>query len=544
MLSTTLQFLRRPSAWRLSVSFQRSPAAAAPACSQLGWMLLALAVAYVGFRVAWLNDFMVHVDDIVPLSEAIRQNINPFSFADITKLSSFYTYPPGQFYLSLPLALLAPDYPTALLLFRLPSLLLWFAGLIVLWKVLRALWPEQPASHAGVIVLLALGSWRGFIESSQGYTYASAFLMTGVFAWFTLTPGGRSWLVRGPFAAFSTGVLLGLFSWLTYQTVFITAAAFGGYLILALFQRDWRRIGLAILTGLGFAGPFAWVAWKCLRHVLSFASGTPGWAPGLPGSTLGEKLLFPFRGWFDVLQANLTFVPWGLGSQIVATVATGIILAGLVFILLRVESLRRHSQVLWFLAAVLVIFTAGPFFRQFPLGPTRHTFVLQVPVLLAVALGLSAWRLPRWLLAATTAIIATLTLCFMPALLKRTGNHVDFALIEHYFHSNPQSRIVDLPASFTWDITYLARDDQKALDRIRWNNQFANVDELAAFLAAAPTSYLVSHRGPINDATREAMLRAGFIRIRPLAEIPPLGSTEIAKNFNGGNGFFFYALER
>jgi hypothetical protein len=138
---------------------------------QRTFLFIALAVgAYLTFRIVWLGKFMVHVDDILPLAECLRLRANPYYLADIVALSTRYTYPPGQFFLSLPLASLTADFHAALILYRLPSLLIWLAGLFGLYRLLRQLLPTASALILAVPVMLGLFSWRGFVESSQGYS--------------------------------------------------------------------------------------------------------------------------------------------------------------------------------------------------------------------------------------------------------------------------------------------------------------------------------------------------------------------------------------
>lgn len=547
MLNTTLSLLRRPGAWRLSLSTSRADPVAPPTDvtgHRLHCLLWIAIAGYVGFRVAWLNEFMTHVDDILPLTELIRQRLNPFSPSDLIRLSAFYTYPPGQFAVSLPLAWTAADFETALTLFRLPSLIFWLGGLALFWRVLRSLWPETPAIQHTFVILLGLVSWRGFIESSQGYNYGATTLVVATAMALTLTAGGRAWLVRNVGTAFAGGLLLGALTWLTYQALFVCAATLGGYALCALVQRDWRRFWLTIPLGLGFAGPFAAVAWLCLRHVLAYASGVPGWGRGVPGSSLAERLTFPFVGWFDVLQNNLTFVPWGRGSLVIGGIAAVVIVGGLAWVLLRPATRSASLPLVCFLAGIVAVFTAGPYLKKFFLGPTRHTFVLQLPILLAMALALNTTRVPERVWKGTIAVVLALAGWFMPQLLRQTRNHVDYRLIAHYLAANPEARIVDLPGSFTWEFTYLGRRDPRALERMRWNNQFPNATELAAFLGQSSRSFIVSHRAPPSEAMRSALKLAGFRELVPLAEIAPTGSTELIGNINGGNGFYFYELNK
>jgi hypothetical protein len=340
------------------------------------------------------------------------------------------------------------------------------------------------------------------------------------------------------------GLLLGALTWLTYQATFLVAAGFLSVFLLQLLAWNKRGLLLTVVAGVAFTIPLSIVVATCLRRVLSFASGIPGWAPGVPGAGLGAKVTFAFAAWFNVLKNNLTFLPWGWPTTLIAAAAALVIVAGISLIILDRNERARNLSTLLFLGSVAVVFSCGAYLRQFPLGVTRHTFVLQIPVLLALGLGLSAFRISARSAIICLTSIVIVAAYFYPRVVFATQNRVNQSLIEAEFSTAPDARIVDLPGSFTWNITYLARSDPTRLERIRWNNQFRDIGEMARFLAGAPRSFAVSHRAPMSDDFRKELLAAGVHEIHVLAAVAPIGSTELSGNLNGGNGFYFYQLDR
>ncbi|HET7537870.1 MAG TPA: hypothetical protein VFJ90_15530, partial [Candidatus Didemnitutus sp.] len=271
----------------------------------------------------------------------------------------------------------------------------------------------------------------------------------------------------------------------------------------------------------------------------------PTWvASSLPGSGLGAKLMFPFKAWFDVLQNNLTFLPWGWGSGLIAGIALLVILAGLGRVLLKRDLLTRHAPLLIFIAVLATGFTAGPFLHLFPLGATRHSFILQVPLLCALALALQTIAIRPFAAKSVAAMVVAGSVLAAPTVFADTRNRVDYELIRSYFERWPDTRIADLPGGFTWEITYLARQDPVKLERIRWFLQFKDPQALAKFLMQSDHALLVSHRAPMTPEMRAILRSAGGMKISTLAEVEPGQGTELSGRINGGNGFFLYLVER
>lgn len=515
-----------------------------PRDSALTFGSLAVLCAFLTWRLLMIGTVATHVDDLVPLAEHMRQHGGHGTFSQIIELSRFYTYPPGQFLISLPLTRLAATPEDMLFWFRLPSFLFWMAGLLGGYWLLRSLLGGTNERLATLAILPVLFSWRGIIESSQGYNYAAALPACVLIAALCLTERGQR-LHRHPAGAIVTGLLMGICCWFTYQAIFIAAASLAYLGLRSIQRRSLRELLATLVAAVAFAGPVWLVYHICLRYVLAFASGTPRWAGGVPGSTLGQKLTFPFRAWFEVVQNNFTFLPWGWPTVVLTSVVLAVIAIGLICLICRREKSGSLLPVLGWVACVMVVFLVGPYLGKFPLGATRHSFVLQWPLVLLWAAALSALPLSVSTYRSIIVLASIVFVAALPQLVERIRGRVDLRLIEHYLRRHPESRIVDSPGGFTWDFMLIAANDpERWLPRMRWHNQFSDIDEAAKFLAGTETSFMVSHRGPLGPETKDALRRAGFRQILSLSEIKPTGSNELSGNINGGNGFYFYELRR
>jgi hypothetical protein len=496
---------------------------------------------YVLFRLVALPDFLIHVDEFLPLAGLHFFGRSASSVKDIVALSRGYTYPPLQFLVSLPLSSWADDLRWTMFLFRLPSLVLWLGGIALLWKVLRGLWPETERVRLAVPVALALVSTRGFVESSQGYNYASVVLIGAIMAW-TLTDQGFRRITTNLWWSGGTGIALGCLVWLSYQTVFLAGAAFVAMMLPALTARNWGEVKRVVGIIGGFAVPTLVVAVLCLRPAMAHASGTPDWARGLPGDSTIGQFVFPFGAWLEVLQNVLTMVPWGTGSLAVAAIGAVVILWGACRAVRGPRPPADRARLWIFLGTVAAGFTVGPYLNLFPLGGTRHTFVLQVPVLLALAAGLAELRFgPRTLKVALAAICVAGAIS-LPGLVERTRYHVDFALLESLIHGNPGSRVVDLPGAFTWEHSYLAKSDPSARSRLQWHIWLEGDAGVADYLAGTPVSFAISNSGPMTPAMWKLLAERGKT-IEELRAIPPTGSNELSSHYRSGeNGFYLYRI--
>ena len=492
-------------------------------------------------RLFWLKSTATHVDGLLPLGSYLWLHAGEGNLLNIFFLSRDYTYPPGQYLLTLPLLSWVQSYQDVLFWFRLPSLLAWTAGLGGAFLLVHRVLGPRGLLPALAVSVLALFSWRGWIEGSQGYVYASTFPLTAMMAFFVLTESGRRWLAD-PLPAFGIGIIWGISLWFSYQMLFVAAASFAFIGLRSLHRRSGREITGTIAAAAGFGIPAAIVYHQILRTVLQWASGTPSWAGGLPMDGIRGGMTFPLTAWFEVVQSNFSFMPWGWPSKVFAF-GWLLLVAGGLFRVWRNKALRTScGSALWWLVAIVVVFTAGPYLGKFPLGATRHSFVLTVPMLLATAIALRGYNFSGRAYSGGLVVGAVVfAVNFLP-FWERTRNHVDLQLLHDEMQAAPSARMVDLPGSYTWDHVLLAWKSPQMLDRLKRSADLKADADWENWVTETPTCFLLSHRAPLSSVDRERLLVAGAGRIETLAEQPPVGGTELAGIINGGNGFYLYRV--
>lgn len=533
----------------------------------------AVVVLLVLLRLAILAKMMTSVDDIGPLID-LTLNRNTGMFGTLHYIGTNWSYAPATFALTKTLLFLAHDYESTLFWGRLPSVLFWATGIycafLLSLKVFRK--AEFSTALATLVGVLLAVSWRGLIESSQGYNYAATLPVAAVVIWtFCFTERRR------PFAM---GLSLGLLSWITYQAIFLGAAWFLGWLIFIVADRDRKAVGAWLRGGVGFVIPVIAIFFFSLR--LWSKNGVPEWAQhDVPGAGLLTKVTFAPAAWFRVVQNNFTFVPWGIGSVLIAIAILAITAYGLVR---RQNSADRDSsetRLQVYVASVVVVWTVGAYLHRFPLGTTRHSYILQLPIAMVLALSVSAFRPDKRFLYATSALIVLVFGLFAPHLYRLTVSRIDMPLLEAQARANPSAAVIDPFFSFTWDQMLMSPDlrtrafeaehrqndqptawDQVLKVRSRllrlplppvYEETFRRDWETVLSDPHTPSLILVSHRARLTPEQRGALAANGFATVQPITEVEPFNLANRQTNgMDGGldqgyffsNGFFLYLASR
>ena len=206
---------------------------------------------------------------------------------------------------------------------------------------------------------------------------------------------------------------------------------------------------------------------------------------------------------------------------------------------------RASSQVgrlVTFTLCALGVFALGGLAGKFPFGPTRHTYVLQGPILLAFSAALSALapaaprRLQAWLAPLGTLALAGLVAAGYPGFEDSIRNHFDMEAIRALARSAPgRVVIMNLPRSYTWEHHLL----EDSFREPRFSMRSGEALWAASLKERPDAMVLFSHRAPLTETSRHELQQAGCT-VRTVREIPPVGSTELMGNINGGNGYFLY----
>jgi hypothetical protein len=390
----------------------------------------------------------------------------------------------------------------------------------------------------------AVFSLRGMTESSQGYNYASTTLVAVGITWAMVSARGAEILQgkRGWIQCALFGFALGWTNWFTYQAILILVSGYLSLGILALLKKDRTAI-----FGIGVAGIFTLLPFFGLYEYLlkfSIGRGLPNWAtlprsPGFFGS-----VSFLFNGWFLALQNNLAIVPWGIQTRILASLF--LILLGVFLISLRKRDWKNSTFVRLnlFLGALFFVFSIGCLLEKFPLGPTRHTFVLQVPILLLLMGALERLRPKASAVAVSCLVLITAFWIQLPKFDRSVKNQIDYPRIRQLVTTSPNVALMDVPHSWTWDHEILSRELNQAGHSTRTIlGEFNPISNLESD-KSIQTLILISNRFGMNEDQKNTLRQAGFKEIQTLVEIAPTGSTELSGIINGGNGFYLYLAKR
>lgn len=502
-------------------------------------------------RLATVSQFTTHVDDILPLTEAIRRGINVYSPWEVIKLSRNYTYAPLQFVFSLPLAFSLSDSWLGLLFWsRAFSLIIWAMGVAVGFRVLESILGAEKRLLAILGGLIMAFSLRGAAESSQGYNYASTLIITVGMGWLIATESGHAFLKRSWFAPLYIGLLLAVSVWTTYQTVFLACGFFLSLGLICIWKRDWVLLAKGILMGTILSIGFVSVYKLVIMYIVSFAKTIPPWPNvTLPGTNVSELITYPFRALWTAAQNNLTFLPWGWQTQVLTLLLMTVALYGTIAGLVRHKfSATAKRAYLWILCLYVGLIALG-YCGQFALGVTRHSFLFQFPLIVFVILGLSYWEWKRQHLFLLSMAVLLLGAIGQSHYIYSSRRQADLNWLQQELKSNPEAIITDFPTDVSWDFLLFAHPDRSLLKRMYvtiflprdtddrskpWSDLFRN----------ASIVYVYSHRIKLDTHHLEAVRRVGNFKVTPLAEVDPISSAEISGLINAGNGFYFYKFER
>lgn len=509
------------------------------------WLGVLLLASYVAWRLSWLASVMTHVDDMGPVVDLILRSENAWPRRVLGAWRQ-WSYAPTQYFL-MDLLLRFASEPQALVFAgRMAAFLAWMGGWALLaWILLRpqaAGWAEWPLAVCALPLAWILLSWRGIIESSQAYTYAATLAVAVVLCWAACSEFAER-LSRTVKGGALLGAILAVSVSVSYQAIFLGAAAWTAVALEALRRRERRALAPLLLAGLLFAVA-AMVFYAAHLKAYAALARFPSWASsGYPPAELGLAAAIEFLvcAWPAVLQ-NLTSIgPWGLPGNFIGVLALAAGLAGLAVGATRGALIPVERRLAMFAGLLALIWSAGALSGRFPLSPTRHTYVLQVPFLLLVASGVRHLPVAQAVTWAASALLAAVWAWHVPLLWRSIQNHVDLVRVEAAIDAHPAAAIASAPGDYSWDHMLLWRSRPDLRGRL-YREEFPDL------LMGRPRQFdellLVSHRGALSPATREALAHAGYTELRSLAAVPPTGSTELAGNPNGGNGFFLTLCRR
>jgi len=519
---------------------------------------LAVVIAITAFFVLRLF-FLAHSsapwDDAGAIDTITRdpRNPNPAVLlppkdSPVVLMRQHWSYAPAQFFLTKELVKFAKNYTDLLFYGRLPSLLLWYGGvLLAFWTFRQLLGARQ------LILCVALTIWtaftlRGIVESSQGYNYAGSLPCSVFLLWLFISPRGFMWLTEPKklWIPILAGFAAGLTGWFTYQAPFIVM---GGFLMLGavcLWQRNFAAFKGIIAAGLAITAVVAWIWEAALKQTVKNVSVTGGsWAGGVPTGSFAEKLMFLPKAWFGVIESNFSVVLPSVASVAIAAAFVALLVIGLVYLAKSKRLDPVELRALAFVALIVVIWTGLAYLKKAPLSQSRHTYILQFPLLLGLAVALKHLPVPRRVYAIGAALIVAGFAIGAPAFWRSIENRFDEPGITKILIENQNAYLIQYRGGSSLDMFLLFREHPEWQQRVidgtwAW-------PQIMQQLAGAPpqiTVYTYGMQAPITDEAIAIAKTAGF-NVVPLQDIAPVGSVEPwRKDQYVGNGFHLYKLER
>ena len=355
---------------------------------------------------------------------------------------------------------------------------------------------------------------------------------------------------------------------MTYQGLFVSAVGFLALGIVTVWNKRWPAIKGLIAAGIAFSCVFGLVYQYSLKHVTSRGGGFGG----VPGNTLWEKITFLPGAWFKVIENDFTFVPPPYGSLLVAIGVLLITAYGAYQIYWSKRLDPVEKRLLIYLAVLVVFWCVPPYFGAFPLSATRHTFILQFPLMLAFGLVLKHLHLSWRVYAGAMVVIAATFMATAPVLERSIRNHFDAAKISDILTSNPNALLLGYPggSSLDYNLFLKAHPDWRVrmadgtwqwdgymqflansqLQVRAWPQPGWNMNNFAPYIG--PTNsvsvYLVGIQSPMIQRDLDICKKHGF-KLVTVEEIAPIGSVEpwrfgLPKDSYIGNSFYLYKLER
>lgn len=517
--------------------------------------VLGLVTAFFILRLFFLAHSSAPWDDSGAIDTVTRDStrpnltvLTPPTESPVVLMRRHWSYAPAQFFLTKELVKHAKNYTELLFYGRLPSLLLWYGGVLLAFWVFRQLFgPRQVALCAALTIWTAF-TLRGIVESSQGYNYAGGLPVSVFLLWLFVSPRGFAWLTEPKklWIPVLAGLAAGMTGWFTYQAPFVVAAGFIMLGAVCLWQRNFAAFKGIIAAGLAFTVVVAWIWNAALRDTVKNVSVTGGsWAGGVPEGTLVEKLKFLPTAWFGVIESNFSVVLPSVASVAIAVVFVALLVAGLVRIAKSKQLDPVALRALGFVALMVVIWTALALLKKAPLSQSRHTYILQFPLLLGLGVALKYLPLPRRVYAIGAALLVAGFAVGAPAFWRSIENRFDEPAIKRLLTENPNAYLIQYRGGSSLDMFLLFREHPEWQQRV-FDGTWAWPSIMQQLAGAPPqiTVYTYGMQAPITEEGMAAAKAAGF-SVVPLKNVPPVGSVEPwRKEQYVGNGFYLYKLER
>jgi hypothetical protein len=506
-------------------------------------VLICLAVFFI-LRLCFLAHSSGPWDDSGAI-DTISRNPNKLSPSVLMRQ---WSYAPAQFYLTQELVKFAKDYTGLLFYGRLPSLLLWFGGLLLAFQVLRHLLGPKQLALSAALTIWAAFTLRGIVESSQGYNYAGGLPCTVFLVWLFVSARGSGWLTEPKriWISILAGLAAGATCWFSYQCLFVAMTGFLMLGAVCLWQRNFSAFKGIIPAGLAFSAVFWTVYESTLKYTLKNVSVTGGsWAGGVPEGTLVEKLKFLPTAWFGVIESNFSIVLPSIASVAITAAFVILLVAGLIQLWKSKRLDAVELRALAFVALIVVVWTALAFLKKAPLSQSRHTYILQFPLLIGLAMALKHLPVPRRVYALAAGLIVAGFAVGAPAFWRSIENRFDEPGIKQLLTENPNAYLIQYRGGSSLDMFLLFREHPEWQQRV-FDGTWAWPNIMQQLAGAPPqiTVYTYGMQAPITEEGIAAAKAAGF-NVAPLKIVPPVGSVEPwRKDQYVGNGFYLYKLER
>ncbi len=478
------------------------------------------------FKCLQLPEIMTHIDDIGPISHLLLHfEKNPL-FAPLIIARKNWTYAPAQFLLTRLFLEFATTPKEILFWSRMPSLLFWIMGIILFYRTYCILFTPKSKLAAICATFIIAFSLRGNIESSMSYTYAVTLPISVLIFYYFVYNKSPYYNSYSLFKLLSHGFLLGLLVSFSYQAIFLLLAGFALLGIKFINNFNYHNLKKIFALALGILIPFTLVYLFSLKYMSSH--GTPAWAEGVYKS--GPFLSYILKQWYGVF-VSLTQTSTNNTIRLVYSIFM-ILFTSFLFIkrfLIKLKISTLEVNLLLFSFSIFSIWTIASYLNIFPLSVTRHTLVIQAPIIFLISY-LFIFIKSRAILILIALTIPTSFLLQYSNYYNSIKNNVDTELIFKYL-VHPSTLIGSLDGD-TIDYFLLIKKYPELSNKIIHNNP---VEEI---IKTRPNHFaLISHRSPISTDATSIFKKLNYKHTN-IRAISPLGSLDLDRIRNGGNGFF------
>jgi hypothetical protein len=220
------------------------------------------------------------------------------------------------------------------------------------------------------------------------------------------------------------------------------------------------------------------------------------------------------------------------------------------------SSLGEHKYILLSFILLIFNFTILSHINLFPLGPTRHSFILQIPLVFFFFYPLLHYRIKRIFLMSIIIILVVFGAIYNSNYLYRAKNNIDFKELFSLLNNNPNSVLIDIPEGLSWDQELLIFKHPELRNRIGMsfylsNNNQSREQLWQQVLINYHSVYLISRISPINENRLRFINTLPHVKFTIIKSLSSHASCEVSIPYGPdhlstaypGNAYYLYRVD-